>query len=52
MRIFGPKEEKLTGGWRKLHNKDFHNLYSSAYIVRMMMSKRLGWWDVSTLQGR
>jgi hypothetical protein len=28
-RIFGPKRDEVTGGWRKLHNEKFHNLYSS-----------------------
>jgi hypothetical protein len=27
--IFGPKMDKVTGGWRKLHNEELHNLYSS-----------------------
>jgi hypothetical protein len=38
-RIFGPKreEEKL---WRKLHNDEFHNLYSSPNIVRMIKSRK------------
>jgi hypothetical protein len=29
-RIFGTKREKATEGWRKLHNKELHNLYSSS----------------------
>jgi hypothetical protein len=28
-RIFGPKRDEATGGWRKLHNEDLHNLYTS-----------------------
>jgi hypothetical protein len=28
-RIFGPQRDELTGGWRKLHNEELHNLYSS-----------------------
>jgi hypothetical protein len=28
-RIFGPKRDEVKGGWRKLHNEDLHNLYSS-----------------------
>jgi hypothetical protein len=32
-RIFGPKRE-VMGGWRKLHNEEFHNLYSSTNIIR------------------
>jgi hypothetical protein len=37
--LFGPKR-KVTGGWRKLHNEDLHNLYSSADIIRMIKSRR------------
>jgi hypothetical protein len=32
-RIFGPKTEEVTGGWRKLHNDELHNLYSSPSII-------------------
>jgi hypothetical protein len=28
-RVFGPKGDEVTGGWRKLHNEELHNLYSS-----------------------
>jgi hypothetical protein len=35
-RIFGPKRDEVTGGWRKLHNEELHNLYSSPYIIRVM----------------
>jgi hypothetical protein len=31
-RIFGPKRDEVTGGWRKLHKEDLHNLYSSPSI--------------------
>jgi hypothetical protein len=34
-RIFGPKRDEVTGGWRKLHNEELHNLYSSRSITRM-----------------
>jgi hypothetical protein len=33
MRIFGSKREKVTGGWRKLHNEEIHNSYSSPNII-------------------
>jgi hypothetical protein len=33
----------VTGGWRKLHNKELHNLYSSPSIIKMIMSKRMRW---------
>jgi hypothetical protein len=35
-RIFGPKRDKITGEWRKLHNEELHNLYSSQNIVRQI----------------
>jgi hypothetical protein len=35
-RIFGPKRDEVTGGWRKLHNEELHNLYSSPRIIRMI----------------
>jgi hypothetical protein len=37
-RIFGPKGDELTGGWRKLHNEELHNLYSPPSIIRMIKS--------------
>jgi hypothetical protein len=33
--IFGPKRDEVTGGWRKLHNEEIHNLYSSPSIIRI-----------------
>jgi hypothetical protein len=39
-RIFEPKLEEITGGWRKLYNKDLHNLYFSPDIVRKIKSNR------------
>jgi hypothetical protein len=35
-RIFGPKRDGVTGGWRKLHNEEPHNLYSSPSIIRII----------------
>jgi hypothetical protein len=32
-RIFGPKREEVTGGWRKLHNEELHDLNSSPRII-------------------
>jgi hypothetical protein len=42
-RIFGPKRDEVTGGWRKLHNDELHNLYSSPSISRMIKSRRMRW---------
>jgi hypothetical protein len=39
-RIFGPKRDDVTGGWRKLHNEELHN-FSSPSIIRMIKSKRM-----------
>jgi hypothetical protein len=33
--ICGPKRDEVTGGWRKLHNEEFHYLYSSSSIIRL-----------------
>jgi hypothetical protein len=40
-RIFGPKRDEVTGGWRKLHNEELHNLYMSPSIIRMNKSRRM-----------
>jgi hypothetical protein len=42
-RIFGPKRDEVTGGWRKLHNEELHSLYSSPSIIRMIKSWRMRW---------
>jgi hypothetical protein len=42
-RIFGPKRDEVTGGWRKLHNEELHGLYSSSSIVRVIKARRMRW---------
>jgi hypothetical protein len=42
-RIFGPKRDGVTGGWRKLLNEELHNLYSSPSIIRTIKSRRMTW---------
>jgi hypothetical protein len=42
-RIFRPKRDEVTGGWRKLHNEELHNLYSSPSIIRIIKSRRMRW---------
>jgi hypothetical protein len=42
-RIFGPKRDEVTGGCRKLHNKELHGLYSSPSIVRVIKARRMRW---------
>jgi hypothetical protein len=40
-RIFEPKRDEVMGGWRKLHNKELHDLYSSPSIITMIKSRRI-----------
>jgi hypothetical protein len=42
-RIFGPTGNGVTGGWRKLHNEELHNLYSSPSIIRIIKSRMMRW---------
>jgi hypothetical protein len=42
-RIYGPKRDKVMGGWRKLHYEELHNLYSSSNIIRVIKSGRMKW---------
>jgi hypothetical protein len=42
-KIFGPKGDEVTEGWRKLHNEELHNLCSPPSIIRMIKSRRVRW---------
>jgi hypothetical protein len=42
-RIFGLKRDEVTGEWRKLHNEDLHDLYSSPSIIRIIKARRMRW---------
>ena len=42
-RIFGSKRDGVTGEWRKLHNEELNDLYSSPNIVRLIISRRMRW---------
>jgi hypothetical protein len=42
-RIFGPKRDGVTGEWRKLHNGELHNSYSSPNIIITIKSRRMRW---------
>jgi hypothetical protein len=50
-RIFGPKRDEVTGGLRKLHNVELHNLYSSPSLTRMINSRRMRWAENVALMG-
>jgi len=42
-RIFGPRKDEVTGKWRRLHNEELNDLYSSPNIVRVIKSRRMKW---------
>jgi hypothetical protein len=50
MRIFGPQKEE-DGSWRKLHNDELHNQYSSTNIVMVIQSRKMTWGTCSTHGG-
>ena len=42
-RIFGPRRDEVTGEWRRLHNKELNDLYSSPNIVPVIKLRRMRW---------
>jgi hypothetical protein len=42
-KVFGPKRDEVTVEWRKLHNEELNNLYSSPSIVRVVKLRRMRW---------
>jgi hypothetical protein len=42
-RIFGPKRDEATGEWRRLHNEELNDLYSSPNIIRLIKSRIMKW---------
>jgi hypothetical protein len=51
-RIFRSKRDEVTGEWRKLHNEEVHNLYSSPSVIRVTKSKRMRWTGHVARMGR
>jgi hypothetical protein len=42
-RIFGPKRDEVTGKWRRLHNEELNDLYSSPNIIWVIKSRNMRW---------
>jgi hypothetical protein len=42
-RMFVPKRDEVTGGWRKVHNEELRDLYSSSSIIRKIKSRKMRW---------
>jgi len=42
-RIFGTRRDEVAGEWRRLHNEELNDLYSSPTIVRVIKSRRMRW---------
>jgi len=42
-RIFGPRREEVTGQWRRMHNEELNDLYSSPNIVCVIKLRRIRW---------
>jgi hypothetical protein len=52
-RIYGPKRDEATGEWRRLHNEELNDLYSSPNIIRVIKSRRQRWvWHVARMGKR
>ena len=49
--IFGLKWDEVTGGWKKLHNEELNDLYSSPNIVRVIKSRKMRWAGHVALMG-
>jgi len=50
-RVFGPKRDEVKGEWRKLHNEELNDLYSSSNIVQVLKSRRMRWAGHVALMG-
>jgi hypothetical protein len=51
-RIFGPKRDEVTGEWRKLHNEELHDLYSSPSVIKIIKARRMRWTEHVARMGK
>jgi hypothetical protein len=51
-RIFGPKRDEVSGGWRKLHNEELRNMYSSPSAITKIKTRRMSWTGHVARMGR
>jgi len=51
-RVFGPKRDKVTGEWRKLHNEELNDLYASPNIIHVIKLRRMRWAGYVACMGR
>jgi hypothetical protein len=42
-RIFGPKRDEVADRWRRLHNEELRDLYSSPSVIKIIRSRRMRW---------
>ena len=50
-KMIGPKRDKITGTWRRLHNEELNDLYSSPNITQVIKSRRMRWAGNVALMG-
>jgi hypothetical protein len=50
-RVFGPERDEATGEWRRLHNEELNDLYSSPNIMQVIKSRRVRWAGYVTRMG-
>jgi len=50
-RPFEPKEEEVTGGWKRMHNEGLRNLYASQNIIKVVKSRRMRWAEHAAFTG-
>jgi hypothetical protein len=51
-RIFGPVRDVIVQGWRKRHNEELDNIYSSPNIIKMIKSRRIRWEHIQVFGGK